>query len=67
MAILQSSCSPCLDTLAAVLAESGEFTEAIDRERDAIAPMEDIDRRLNYQRRLLLYENNEPYREEPTA
>jgi hypothetical protein len=27
--------------------------------------MEDIDRRLNYERRLLLYENNDPYREEP--
>jgi serine/threonine-protein kinase len=55
----------CLDTLAAALAENGEFAEAIARECEAISLMEDIDRRLNYERRLLLYENNEPYREEP--
>lgn len=55
----------CLDTLAAALAEADEFAEAIDREREAISLMEDIDRRLNYQRRLLLYEDREPYREEP--
>jgi serine/threonine-protein kinase len=55
----------CLDTLAAALAENGEFAEAIAKEREAIPLMEDIDRRLNYERRLLLYENNEPYREEP--
>jgi serine/threonine-protein kinase len=54
----------CLDTLAAALAEYGEFAEAIDTEREAISLMEDIDRRLNYQRRLSLYEDHEPYREE---
>jgi serine/threonine-protein kinase len=55
----------CLDTLAAALAENGEFAEAIVRQREAISLMEDIDRRLNYERRLLLYENYEPYRDEP--
>jgi serine/threonine-protein kinase len=54
----------CLDTLAAALAESGEFAEAIASEREAISLMEDIDRRLNYERRLSLYDNHEPYREE---
>jgi serine/threonine-protein kinase len=55
----------CLDTLAAALAENGEFAEAIATEREAISLIEDIDRRLNYERRLLHYENFEPYREQP--
>jgi serine/threonine-protein kinase len=55
----------CLDTLAAALAENGEFADAIDCEREAISLMEDTDRLLNYERRLVLYENNEPYREDP--
>jgi serine/threonine-protein kinase len=55
----------CLDTLAAALAENGEFAEAIAKEREAVSLMEDVNRRLNYERRLLLYENHEPWREEP--
>ncbi len=55
----------CLDTLAAALAQIGEFAAAIDQAIEAISLMDDIDRRLNYQRRLSLYENGEPYREEP--
>ena len=66
---LENSIEPtraeCLDTLAAALAENGEFTEAIATENEAISLMEDIDRRLKYEQRLLLYENHEPYREEP--
>ena len=38
----------CLDTLAAALAEDGDFTEAVDRQREAISLREDIDRRVNY-------------------
>ena len=64
-------CSPeqgkaaCLDTLAAALAENGDFAEAIDCQLEAISLMDDFDRRLRYQHRLTLYEDGEPYREEP--
>jgi serine/threonine-protein kinase len=61
----QPARAECLDTLAAALAENGEFAEAIAKEREAIPLMEDINRRLNYERRLSLYENHEPWREEP--
>jgi hypothetical protein len=55
----------CLDTLAAALAEDGDFTKAVDRQRETISLTEDIGRRVNYEERLLLYENRELYREEP--
>jgi serine/threonine-protein kinase len=54
----------CLDTLAAALAENGEFAEAIVHQRKAIALMDDLDRRLHYEQRLVLYEDGEPYRDE---
>jgi serine/threonine-protein kinase len=54
----------CLDTLAAALAENGEFGEAIDRQREAIGLMDDPDRRIRYEQRLILYEEGEPYRED---
>jgi serine/threonine-protein kinase len=66
---LESSLEPgkagCLDTLAAALAENGEFAEAIDCQRQAISLMDDPDRRLKYEHRLTLYEDGEAYREEP--
>jgi tetratricopeptide (TPR) repeat protein len=55
----------CLDTLAAALAENGEFAEAIELELEAISLMDDFDRRLRYEQRLALYEDGEAYREEP--
>jgi serine/threonine-protein kinase len=64
-------CSPepskasCLDTLAAALAENGNFAEAIELQQEAITLMDDPDRRLRYQERLVLYEDGEAYREEP--
>jgi serine/threonine-protein kinase len=54
----------CLDTLAAALAEAGNFAEAIDLELEAIALMEDPDRRMRYEYRLALYEDGEAYHEE---
>jgi hypothetical protein len=38
--------------------ENGDFTETIVNRREAISLMSDIDRRLNYERRLLLYEGH---------
>ena len=55
----------CLDTLAAALAENGEFAEAIELQLEAISLMDDFDRRLRYEQRLALYEDGEAYREEP--
>ena len=55
----------CFDTLAAALARNGDFAEAIDRQCEAIALMEDVDRRIRYEKRLALYENGEPCVEEP--
>jgi serine/threonine-protein kinase len=54
----------CLDTLAAALAENGNFDEAVDLQREAISLVDDIDRRLGFERRLLLYESRQPYRED---
>jgi tetratricopeptide (TPR) repeat protein len=66
---LQLSTEPgragCLDTLAAALAENGEFAEAIVHQREAISLMDDLDRRIRYEGRLSLYEDGEPYHEEP--
>jgi len=53
-----------LDTLAAALAENGEFAEAIERQLEAISLMDDFDRRLRYEQRLALYEDGEAYQEE---
>ncbi len=55
-----------LDTLAAALAEDGKFGEAIDRQREVLSLIEDIDRHFDYQQRLSLYEDHKPYRQEPT-
>jgi serine/threonine-protein kinase len=54
-----------MDTLAAALAENGDFDEAVDLQREAISLVDDIDRRLSIERRLVLYESRQPYREEP--
>ena len=42
----------------------GLIRQEMGRIDEAISLMEDFDRRQNYERRLLLYENNTPYREE---
>ena len=61
----ESGKAGCLDTLAAALAENGEFAEAIETQIEAVSLMDDFDRRLRYQQRLALYEDGVAYREEP--
>lgn len=54
-----------LDTLAAALAECGDFDQARDYQRQAIDLMDEPDRRRAYEHRLALYEADTPYHEPP--
>ncbi len=55
-----------LDTLAAAKANAGDFAAAIELQRKAVAIASDDDR-ANYQSRLSLYEQQQPYRIEPAS
>ena len=52
-----------LDTLAAALAECGDFTQARSYERQALDLLDNPDRRPFYEQRLALYEAELPWRE----
>jgi tetratricopeptide (TPR) repeat protein len=52
-----------LDTLAAAYAAVGEYTKAINTEREAIALLPDGRSKQELQSRLVLYESKRPYRE----
>ena len=54
----------CVDTLAAAYAETGNFTEAIKRQQQAIelAPK---DKKDDYKAKLELYKQGKPFREKP--
>lgn len=54
-----------LDTLAAALAECGEFDAACALQRRALERAPDPDREVDYRARLALYEDGRPYRLEP--
>lgn len=53
-----------LDTLAAALAESGQFEQAVVRAKEAIEKADD-ERKPAIQKRLQLYEDSQPYRQSP--
>jgi WD40 repeat protein/tetratricopeptide (TPR) repeat protein/tRNA A-37 threonylcarbamoyl transferase component Bud32 len=55
-----------LDTLAAAYAEKGEFTKAINVQKEAIALLQTDWARQDYASRLELYEHNSPYRDRRT-
>ena len=59
-----ASRAECLDTLAAALAEAGDFAGAVGRSDEAIALMEDANRRLKYEERLACYRQGLAYRED---
>lgn len=52
----------CLDTLAAALAETGQFDQAIRREQEAIK-LSAKQSRASYEHHLLSYQRREPFRE----
>ena len=53
-----------LDTLAAAYAETGQFTNAINLEKEGMALQPDEEEKKNYTLRLRLYESGLPYRNE---
>ena len=55
-----------LDTLAAAHAAAGDFTKAIERQRQAIDLTEDEETKTDLQQRLDLYRNNKPFFESAT-
>ena len=57
----------CLDTLAAASAETGDFANAIKSQQQAIALFSTRDREhlSGAQKRLVLYQSKQPYREDP--
>jgi WD40 repeat protein/tetratricopeptide (TPR) repeat protein/tRNA A-37 threonylcarbamoyl transferase component Bud32 len=55
-----------LDTLAAAYAEKGDFTKAINVQKEAIALLQTERARQDYASRLELYEHNSPYRDRRT-
>lgn len=58
--------SASVDTLAAALAEAGDFTEAIKYQKQALSMPDVADKyRAEGQQRLNLYEQGKPYRERP--
>ena len=54
-----------LDTLAAAYAETGQFTNAVGVQKEALALIKDPGTRSDCEARLKLYEANSPYREPP--
>jgi hypothetical protein len=52
----------CLDTLAAAYASSGQFTNAVRTQKEAISLLRSEEAKRDYASRLRLYEANEPYR-----
>ena len=52
-----------LDTLAAAYAEAGQFTNAVNTQKEAIALLKDEESKRDYASRLKLYEANLPYRD----
>jgi TPR repeat protein len=55
-----------LDTLAAALAEAGEFDQAVAIQKEAIAVEKDAKLKQDYAARLRHYEGRTPYREVPS-
>ena len=53
-----------LDTLAAALAEAGQFEKAVAVQKEAMALLKDDRTRQEFAFRLKLYESNTPYREQ---
>jgi hypothetical protein len=57
--------APCIDTLAAAWAEAGNFTAAVELEREAIGKLEQGNPLAeSYRARLEAYSANKPFREE---
>ncbi len=52
-----------LDTLAAAYAEAGQFGQAVNAQKEAMALLQDEERKKDFSTRLKLYESGTPYRE----
>ena len=52
-----------LDTLAAAYAEAGQFDSAVNAQKEAMALLQDEERKKDFSTRLKLYESGTPYRE----
>ena len=67
VSIWQWKNAAAIDTLAAAYAESGDFTQAMKFEEQALSlPDSSAESHTGMQKRLALYQKRLPYHEEPT-